>query len=138
MADQKRMRESEIEQNPHSRAYESCGSFAKSKALTQEEEKQQVQGFHADKEKQLSELKGEEVLKEVARKNLIVGGGFPQAKVDDLFSKGVTMSPELVSAYFEMQKAAIKFRLSEDSDFEAANKEGAPNPKEQFEYLRKL
>ena len=77
-------------------------------------------------------------MKEVSRKNLIVGGGFPQAKVDELFNKGVTMSPELVSAYFDMQKAAIKFRLSEDSDYEAATKDNAPNPKEQFEYLRKL
>lgn len=48
------------------------------------------------------------------------------------------MSPDLVAAFIEMQKAAIKFRLSEDSDFEAASKEGAPNPNEQFEFLRKL
>lgn len=78
------------------------------------------------------------MLKELARKNLITGGGFPQAKVDNLFAEGVTMSPDLVSAFLEMQRAAIKFRLSEDSDFEAAVKPGASNSAEQFEYLKKL
>lgn len=59
VADQKKIRENEPDQNPHSRAYESCGSFAKTKALTVEEEKQQVQGYHADKEKQLNSLRGD-------------------------------------------------------------------------------
>lgn len=137
-ADQARMREDEPEQNAHSRAYASTCSFSKQKTLTLEEEKQTVQGYHADKDKRLAELQGATVLKELARKNLITGGGFPQAKVDGLFAEGVTMSPDLVGAFLEMQRAAIKFRLSEDSDFEAAVQPGAPNSAEQFQYLKKL
>ena len=52
MGDQKRITENEPDQNPHSRAYAATCSFTKSKTLTLEEERQQVQGFHADKEKQ--------------------------------------------------------------------------------------
>jgi hypothetical protein len=117
-ADKAKLAANPPDQNPHSRAYNATCSFTKNKTLTKEEERRSVQGYHADKSKKLQQLKPMDELKELARKNLITGGGFPQAKVDDLFSAGVTMKPELVQAFLDMQKACVKFRLSEDADFE--------------------
>lgn len=71
-------------------------------------------------------------LKEQIRKNLITAGGFPQQKVDEVFkSSEILMPPELVHAYLQMQLDCIKFRLAEDTDFEAAEKD-------QFSNLKKL
>lgn len=95
-ADKQKLAENPPDQNPHSRAYNATCSFTKNKTLTKDEERRSVQGYHADKSKKLQQLKAMDELKELARKNLITGGGFPQAKVDDLFSAGVTMKPELV------------------------------------------
>lgn len=95
-ADKQKITENPPDQNPHSRAYSATCSFTKNKTLTKDEERRSVQGYHADKNKKLQQLKAMDELKELARKNLITGGGFPQAKVDDLFSAGVTMKPELV------------------------------------------
>ena len=65
-------------------------------------------------------MEAEPEVRNVIRKNLITGGGFPQAKVEELIAKIPTIPPELVQAYLDLQKSAIKYRLSEDDDYEHA------------------
>ena len=117
--DKKWMAENDNSQAPLSRAYTSGCSFTKQKALSQEEEKQMMQGFHIDKSKQLESLDATKELRELIRKNLITDGNFPQGKIDPLFQDSSLMQlpPDLVKAYLNMQRAAIKFRLAEDDDF---------------------
>jgi hypothetical protein len=45
---------------------------------------------------------------------------------------------EFVKAYLNMQLKCIKFRLSEDEDYQKATEPGAPNNPNQFANLRKL
>jgi len=55
---------------------------------------------------------------------LITGGGFPQAKVEEVMQSVGEVPDELVKAYFELQAKCIKFRMSEDDDFEQLNMDG--------------
>ena len=125
----KKFMEKMEEQNPLSRAYQTTCSFTKGKKMTVEEAKLQVRGYHADQEKKLNAMSASTEVKEIIRKNLITGGGFPQAKVDDIFSskkeKPVELPESLVKAFLNLQKATIKFRLSEDEDYKAATKSGS-------------
>lgn len=134
-ADKKFMEEAE-EQNPLSRAYQTTCSFSKSKTLTVEEAKLQKRGYHADQDKKLNELRAGNEVREIIRKNLITGGGFPQAKVDEIFSNKkenqLKLPESLVKAFLEMQKATVKLRLSEDEDFKESTKPGSTQNKDQF------
>jgi len=73
------------DQNPHSRAYISTCSFSKQKTLTKEEERLSMVGYAADVDKKMDALDARQELKEIVRKSLITTGGFPQAKVDQVF-----------------------------------------------------
>ena len=125
-ADKKKMSEMD-EQNAPSRAYSSLCSFTTSKTLTQEEEKLSAQDYFADKQKKLSQISAQRQFRDQVRKNVIVGGKFPQAKVEEVMVKIPDIPQDLVKAYLEMQKSCIKFRLSEDADFKMANQPNAPN-----------
>jgi hypothetical protein len=120
-ADKVRMEDMEEEQKPLSRAYLSISSFTKGKTLSKDEEKiTKADGYHADKNKKLSTMQGESEVRNIIRKNLITGGGFPQAKVEEVLSRVPTIPKELVQAYLDLQKSAIKYRLSEDEDYQKA------------------
>lgn len=140
-ADQEKMAKPENnEQNPLSHAYISTCSFSKKGVVTVEEEKKMVQGYHADKTKMIAALDAKHELRELARKNLISDGNLAQGNIDPLFADAEKMIPpnELVLAFLKMQKAAIKFRLSEDEDFIAASASGSTLNPGQFENLKKL
>lgn len=126
------------EQQVASRAYSSTCSFGSSKVLTKEEQKLTEKDFYADREKKLAAISGQAKVKNEIRKNIIVGGKFPQAKVEEVLKNITEVPPELVKAYVDLQKSAIKFRISEDADYKIANQPNAQNPKEQFESLKKL
>ena len=104
-------------QGPLSRAYLSTSSFAKSSILSKEEEKISTQDYHTDKKKKLDALKAEPKVRDAIRRNLITGGGFPQAKVESVMQNIPTLPDELVEAYLKMQKSTIKYRLVDDEDF---------------------
>jgi len=53
----------------------------------------------------------------MVRKNLITGGGFPQAKVEEVMKSMGDIPSDLVESFLEMEKQAIRFRLSQDKDF---------------------
>lgn len=117
-ADKLRMKNMDEDQKPLSRAYLSISSFTKGKTLSKEEEKiTKSDGYHADKNKKLSTMQGESEVRNIIRKNLITGGGFPQAKVEEVLAKVPEIPKELVKAYLDLQKSAIKYRLSEDEDY---------------------
>jgi hypothetical protein len=44
--------------------------------------------------------------------------GFPQEKIDNIFKTIETMPPELVQAYYDMQKEGILLRLDNDPDYQ--------------------
>ena len=111
------------DQKPLSRAYLSLSSFVKEKTLSKEEEKiKKAEGYHTDKKKKLEAMQVEPEVRNVIRKNLITGGGFPQARVEELMGKVPTIPAELVSAYLDLQKKTIKYRISEDDDYQSAIK----------------
>jgi hypothetical protein len=77
-ADKARMQEMDDDQKPLSRAYLSISSFLKDKTLNLEEEKiSKNDGYHADRSKKVQQLEAEPEVRNVIRKNLITGGGFP-------------------------------------------------------------
>jgi hypothetical protein len=120
-ADKVRMQSMDEDQKPLSRAYLSVSSFTKGKTLSKEEEKiTKADGYHADKNKKLSTMQCESEVRNIIRKNLITGGGFPQAKVEETLAKVPSIPKELVQAYLDLQKSAIKYRLSEDEDYQNA------------------
>lgn len=124
------------DQRPLSRAYNSISSFQTNKALSKEEEKiSKQEGFHADRAKKLQSMEAESEVRNVVRKNLITGGGFPQARVEELIAKVPQIPKELVEAYLDLQKKAIKYRLEEDEDYQHAK---TSDQKDQFENLMKL
>jgi hypothetical protein len=86
-----------------------------------------AQDYFADKQKKLSQISAQRQFRDQVRKNVIVGGKFPQAKVEEVMVKIPDIPQDLVKAYLEMQKSCIKFRLSEDADFKMANQPNAPN-----------
>lgn len=101
----------------HSRAYQATCSFNSSKPVPKSEEARLLKDYSADRLKKMSNLSGESVLKDEIRKNIITGGGFPQAKVEEMMS-GVTEIPaELVEQFIKMEKARLQFCLSEDVDY---------------------
>ena len=102
-ADKAKMMQMDDEQRPLSRAYLSISSFTKTKALTKEEEKiTKAEGFHADRSKKLASMEAEPEVRDVIRKNLITGGGFPQARVEELIAKIPEIPPDLVKAYLDL------------------------------------
>jgi len=114
-ADKEKM--SDVSQGPLSRAYISTSSFGKSNVLSKEEEKISTQDYHTDKQKKLDSLKAEPMVRDAIRRNLITGGNFPQAKVEEILQTVPTLPDELVEAYIKMQKSSIKYRLVDDEDF---------------------
>ena len=101
----------------HSRAYQATCSFNPSKPIPKSEEARLLKDYSADRLKKLSQLSAESVLKDEIRKNIITGGGFPQAKVEEMMSSVGELPAELVEAFIKMEKAKLKFCLSEDVDF---------------------
>lgn len=101
----------------HSRAYQATCSFNPSKPIPKSEEARLLKDYSADRLKKVSKLSGESVLKDEIRKNIITGGGFPQAKVEEIMGTVTELPEELVEAYIKMEKARLKFCLSEDVDF---------------------
>jgi hypothetical protein len=47
-------------------------------------------------------MKAESEVRNIIRKNLITGGGFPQMKVEELIAKVPEIPKELVQAYLEL------------------------------------
>tara|TARA_B110000285_G_C15107159_1_gene608716 strand:+ start:1699 stop:2142 length:444 start_codon:yes stop_codon:yes gene_type:complete len=135
-ADKEKM--SDVSQGPLSRAYISTSSFSKSNVLSKEEEKISTQDYHTDKQKKLDSLKAEPMVRDAIRRNLITGGNFPQAKVEEILQTVPTLPDELVEAYIKMQKSSIKYRLVDDEDFQAAQKSSDPITKDQFKNLQNL
>ena len=70
-----------------------------------------------DRSKKLAEINAEASVRDQVRRNLIVSGGFPQAKVEEKLGQIGDLPPELVKAWVKMQRACLKFRLSEDEDY---------------------
>lgn len=104
--------------------------------MSKEEEKiSKNEGYHADRAKKLESMGVQNEVRNVIRKNLITGGGFPQARVEELIAKVPEIPKELVEAYLDLQKKAIKYRLEEDDDYQHAKTTGQ---KDQFENLMKL
>ena len=101
----------------HSRAYQATCSFNPSKPIPKSEEARLLKDYSADRLKKLSQLSAESVLKDEIRKNIITGGGFPQAKVEEMMSSVGELPAELVEAFIQMEKSKLKFCLSEDVDF---------------------
>lgn len=101
----------------HSRAYQATCSFNPSKPIPKSEEARLLKDYSVDRLKKLSQLSAESVLKDEIRKNIITGGGFPQAKVEEMMSSVGELPAELVEAFIQMEKAKLKFCLSEDVDF---------------------
>ena len=135
-ADKAKMAEMDDDQKPLSRAYNSISSFQKDKAMSKEEEKiSKNEGYHADRTKKLEGMGAQNEVRNVIRKNLITGGGFPQARVEELIAKVPEIPKELVEAYLNLQKKAIKYRLEEDDDYQHAK---TTSQKDQFENLMKL
>lgn len=99
-----------------------------------------VQDYYADKSKKLEALDPAEVLREIMRKNLIVDGNFPQGDIDPMFADKAkfVMPKALVEGFLKMQKNCIKFRLSQDKDFQAAMAPNSQQNEGQFENLKKL
>lgn len=69
---------------------------------------------------------------------MIVSGGFPQAKVEEKLSTVGKLPDELCKAWLEMQKSAVKHRLSMDEDYEDLMKDNSPNPAGMTNNLKKL
>ena len=127
------------DQNALSRAFISTCSFSNRKDLLPDEQKLAKQGYHLDKQKKLEALDAKHQVRELIRKNLITLGGFPQTKVDSIFTENdVDVPDDLVNAFLDMQESCIKFRLSEDSDFQVSQAGGTPDIDEQFSGLKKL
>ena len=101
----------------HTRAYQATCSFNPSKPIPKSEEARLLKDYSADRLKKLSQLSAESVLKDEIRKNIITGGGFPQAKVEEIMSSIGELPAELVESFIKMEKAKLKFCLSEDVDF---------------------
>jgi len=102
-ADKARMAEMDDDQKPLSRAYVSISSFVKDKTMSKEEDKiSKKEGYHADRTKKLQTMGAEPEVRNVIRKNLITGGGFPQARVEELIAKVPEIPKELVEAYLDL------------------------------------
>lgn len=69
----------------------------------------------------MSQLDARVEAREAIRKSLITGGGFPQNKVDEIFStraeKKIELPDSLTMAFLNLQKSAIKCRIAIDDDF---------------------
>lgn len=97
-----------------SRAYGSTCSFSNSKPPLSESKTAE---YIKDREKVLSELDLQSTVQDEVRRNLIVSGGFPQAKVEEKLSTVGKLPDELCKAWLDMQRSAVKMRLSQDEDF---------------------
>lgn len=128
-ADMKMMQGEDFnDQNALSRAFISTCSFSNRKDLLPDEQKLTQQDYFLDKQKKLASLDPKHEVRELIRKNLITLGGFPQTKVDTIFSENeIEVPADLVNAFLDMQESCLKFRLSEDSDFQVSQAGGTPN-----------
>ena len=136
-ADKARMQEMD-HQNPQSRAYMSTCSFSKDKRAPIAEEKLLAKEWQGDGKKALAEIDAEKVVRDQIRRNLITGGGFAQAKVEETLSKVDEIPQELVEAYVKMQRNLIKYRIANDDDWAKSQSANSPNDANQFEHLKKF
>ena len=117
--DKEYMEKASYDQGAPSRAYSSTCSFTKDKTLPMSEAVLKTNDYMKDRSKKLAEINAEHTVRDKVRRNMIINGGFPQAKVEEKLGSIKEMPKELVAAYIKMQKAAIKFRLSQDDDYKS-------------------
>ena len=118
-----------------SRAYGATCSFSDSKPPLSES---RTADYMKEREKVLGEIDAQATVLDEVRRNMIVSGGFPQAKVEEKLGSVGKLPDDLIRAWVEMQRSAVKFRLSQDEDYEELKKDGAPNPAGMTANLKKL
>lgn len=79
--------------------------------------------YMKDRSKKLSEMSAAPIVRDKIRRNLIINGGFPQSKVEEKLGAIGEIPKEITEAYMKMQKAAVRFRLAQDDDFERMQKD---------------
>lgn len=97
--------------------------------------------YMKDRSKKLAEIEALPLVKDKIRRNLIINGGFPQAKVEEKLGTIGEIPKELAEAYLKMQKACVRFRLAQDDDFEKMQKDkhaDAPQNPQMYNNLKDL
>lgn len=116
-----------VEQNPPSRAYSSTCSMTTNKELSKEEADISYKDYMVAKEKRLAALVPHEELAAAVKRNLCTGGGQKQMQVEEHMINSGQLPDDFVKAFLKMQLKCIKFRLSEDDDYQRATALDAPN-----------
>lgn len=60
------------------------------------------EGYYLNKDEKLNLVSAEQMVRNQIRTNLIVAGGFPQAKVEEVLNSMDKIPDELVKSYIEM------------------------------------
>ena len=124
-----------VDQGMPSRAYGATCSFRDSKPPLSES---RTADYMKEREKVLGEIDAQATVLDEVRRNMIVSGGFPQAKVEEKLGSVGKLPDDLIKAWVEMQRSAVKFRLSQDEDYEELRNDNAPNPAGMTANLKKL